>query len=300
MGLFARARANQPLSPAERAILKFVDGLVLTFLAAALPILWQAFNAWQAGGALTMDWRPTLDNALKVGGAAVALAVWKYFKSLHDAVVGNGPVAQPASVAVETVEGKVAEMTGLPASVVGALVGQIVDAVGGVFDKKIAALPVSVAQPASDAVTQIAAFQAFALPAGHVAVQAPNGLMVAVPADALPDGGHAPASDSAPAPSPDAENSPVEMASVADAGNAPDAAGSPEVPSASIGADTLASAPAPDAAVADAETVSSVDLSPAAVVPPTQDAPVSASVADASPAPVAEAEAASIADLAQQ
>lgn len=216
MNLFTRAGLNKPLTPFERALLRAVDGLVFTFGAAALPIVWQAFTEWQAGTVLTVNWGLVIDNAAKVGAIAVGYTVVKYIRAVRDEARGHttdvGHVQGQSSL--PTVLGTVESATGLS----GEMIGQIADAVGSMLDSRLGEIaaqtkPVPVAPvPATPvAVPAIASLQAFSLPAGHVAVQTPNGLFVAAPADALPPVGSTSGGDGrndvvtlAPSSSPDA------------------------------------------------------------------------------------------------
>jgi hypothetical protein len=76
--LFARAAQRQTLTPAERALLRLVEGLACTTLVAALPILAQAL----AAGAL--NWGDVARTALAAAAVAVLLALVKYAKAFGD------------------------------------------------------------------------------------------------------------------------------------------------------------------------------------------------------------------------
>jgi hypothetical protein len=76
--LFARAAQRQTLTPAERALLRLVEGLAATALVAALPIVAQALS----DGA--MDWGNVARTALAAAAVAVLLALVKYAKAFGD------------------------------------------------------------------------------------------------------------------------------------------------------------------------------------------------------------------------
>ena len=83
MNMFQRARYSLPLSPAERSLLKFLQGSVASLLAAglvaALPALEQQ----------SVDWR----TVITVGAGAIfvtgAQALSKYFTAHGDPVLGT-------------------------------------------------------------------------------------------------------------------------------------------------------------------------------------------------------------------
>jgi hypothetical protein len=76
--VFARAAQRQMLTPAERALLRLVEGLAATALVAALPIVAQALS----DGAL--DWGNVMRTALAAGAVAVLLALVKYARAFGD------------------------------------------------------------------------------------------------------------------------------------------------------------------------------------------------------------------------
>ncbi len=108
--LFSRARAYLPLSPAERAILKLVEGLLCVGVVAALPVVADAL------GRQSVNWSDVSHTALAAASVAVLLALAKYAKAqgapalattLHTAAAGlstatglsdpdAGPVAPPS------------------------------------------------------------------------------------------------------------------------------------------------------------------------------------------------------------
>lgn len=285
--IFARARANKPLTPGERALLKIVDGLGMTFLAAALPIVWTAFTAWTAGSALQMSWSLVIDNAVKAGAIAVGFAFLHYVRAIQDSANGVGPNGStPVSNdsvewLLDQVEALASKDFGVPQSTV----NQILGAVEGMLNEKLTTAantqPVPVVKAATDAVAQLDAFQAFQLPAGHVPVMAPNGVYVVAPADAvapsLQSSSVAVSDAVAQAAGLNAAVVPVEeqptVASPAIAVEQPAAdASGPEVLDPSNAVVTLAPSPTPDAEA-------QVDTASSAQVPPVADdnsSPVSA------------------------
>jgi hypothetical protein len=100
--LFGRARAYAPLTPAERAVLRLLEGLACTALVAALPIVAQAL----AHGAV--NWPDVGRAALAAGAVAVLLALAKYARAHGDPALGDAlaasvsaldppPASQPAA-----------------------------------------------------------------------------------------------------------------------------------------------------------------------------------------------------------
>ncbi|HEV2236859.1 MAG TPA: hypothetical protein VGR57_09400 [Ktedonobacterales bacterium] len=79
MGMFARARANLNLTPAERALLRLVKLCLVAGLVAALPILAQALS----GQAL--DWATVGRTALAAFSVAALGALLKWLTSQADA-----------------------------------------------------------------------------------------------------------------------------------------------------------------------------------------------------------------------
>lgn len=94
MNIFAQAANNQPLTPAQRAFLKLVEG----FLLSALLVAGQTFFQYAAVGAV--DWQAALHTALIAGAVAFLLAVAKYYKSHGDPVIGA--LADTAAQAIES------------------------------------------------------------------------------------------------------------------------------------------------------------------------------------------------------
>jgi hypothetical protein len=96
MSLFARAAAQLPLSPAERAVLRFVKALLVTAILATLPVFTALITALQSGN-LVVDWNAWGMRLLTAAGAAVALAIQKYYTAQGDTVPLAAPKAAPAA-----------------------------------------------------------------------------------------------------------------------------------------------------------------------------------------------------------
>lgn len=81
--LFRRARAYSSLTPAERALLKLLEGLACVALVAALPIVASALSH----GAV--NWPDVARAALAAAAVAVLLALAKYAKAHGDPALGD-------------------------------------------------------------------------------------------------------------------------------------------------------------------------------------------------------------------
>ena len=81
--LFARARAYQPLSPTERAVLKLVEGIGCVALVAALPVVAEAL------GHQNVNWSDVAHTALAAASVAVLLALAKYAKAQGDPLLAD-------------------------------------------------------------------------------------------------------------------------------------------------------------------------------------------------------------------
>lgn len=97
MNLFAQAAQNLPLSPAERALLRFVKGLIVTAIAAgmtaAAPFVFVGPNQ-------TVDWHQVLTVGLSVFGVTLFNTIMKYFTAHADPqpqVAVNLPSTPPAT-----------------------------------------------------------------------------------------------------------------------------------------------------------------------------------------------------------
>jgi len=85
IGLLTRARNNVALTPAERALLKLIEGLVCTALVAALPIVADAL------GHGAVNWADVERAALAAGATAALLAFIKYCKAYGDPPLPSQP-----------------------------------------------------------------------------------------------------------------------------------------------------------------------------------------------------------------
>lgn len=77
--LFARASAGLTLTPWERAVLRFLEGLAASALMAGVT----AIAPYMAGQAI--DWRKVLSVFVTAAFMAVLLALKKYAKAFGDA-----------------------------------------------------------------------------------------------------------------------------------------------------------------------------------------------------------------------
>lgn len=76
--LFAQARGRMALAPADRALLKLIEGLACAALVAALPIIADAL------GRGDINWADVGHTALAAGATAALLALLKYCKAWGD------------------------------------------------------------------------------------------------------------------------------------------------------------------------------------------------------------------------
>lgn len=76
--LFLQARNHMALAPAERALLKLIEGLTCAALVAALPIIADALGH---GG---VNWADVGRTALAAGATAALLALIKYCRAYGD------------------------------------------------------------------------------------------------------------------------------------------------------------------------------------------------------------------------
>lgn len=76
--LFAQAQSRAMLAPAERALLKLIEGLACAALVAALPIVSDAL------GKGNVNWDDVARTALAAGVTAALLALLKYCKAWSD------------------------------------------------------------------------------------------------------------------------------------------------------------------------------------------------------------------------
>jgi hypothetical protein len=105
--IFARARAYASLTPAERALLKLIEGLICAALVAALPIVADALSH---GG---VDWPAILRAALAAASVAILMALTKYARAQADPVLataaGAGDAADAGGVPVPDVPMRTAQ-----------------------------------------------------------------------------------------------------------------------------------------------------------------------------------------------
>lgn len=106
--IFARARAYANLTPAERALLKLVEGLICAALVAALPVVAQALGH---GG---VDWPTIMRAALAAASVAVLMALTKYARAQADPSLASALVTAGADLAAATGVGDVAGAGGAP------------------------------------------------------------------------------------------------------------------------------------------------------------------------------------------
>lgn len=102
MDIFYRAVHGMPLSPAERALLKLIDGFVLSGVLAALGALAIVFS--QDNAQVTMSTLPFVAGAFAVG---VLSALKKYLTARNDPVslVAAAEVGQVQAALVQRVPG---------------------------------------------------------------------------------------------------------------------------------------------------------------------------------------------------
>lgn len=81
MNLFSQAAQNLPLSPTARAALRFVKGLVLTAIAAALTAVAPFVLV---GPSQTVNWHQVLTVGLTAFGVTLFNTVEKYFTAHAD------------------------------------------------------------------------------------------------------------------------------------------------------------------------------------------------------------------------
>jgi hypothetical protein len=75
--LFQRARAYLPLTPSERAFLKFLQGAICTAIVAAASLIYQGFSQH-------LDWTAILHTALAAGATALLFTFNKYLTAHLD------------------------------------------------------------------------------------------------------------------------------------------------------------------------------------------------------------------------
>ncbi|GAC1448157.1 MAG: hypothetical protein PVSMB4_04860 [Ktedonobacterales bacterium] len=87
--MFARARRYASLTPAERALLRLLEGLALVALMGAATAGTQYLASQPGGGSAAIDW-PGIARVCVAGGAvAVLMALTKYFKAHGDPALAD-------------------------------------------------------------------------------------------------------------------------------------------------------------------------------------------------------------------
>lgn len=87
--LFTQARSYALLAPAERALLKLIEGLACAALVAALPIVADALGRGE------VNWSDVGRAALAAGATAALLALLKYCKAYGDPPLDSPSPSQP-------------------------------------------------------------------------------------------------------------------------------------------------------------------------------------------------------------
>jgi len=106
--IFARARAYASLTPAERALLKLIEGLICAALVAALPIVAEALSR---GG---VDWPVIARAALAAASVAVLMALTKYARAQADPALASALASTGASLATAAGAGETVDASGAP------------------------------------------------------------------------------------------------------------------------------------------------------------------------------------------
>jgi len=91
VNLYARAAQRQALTPAERALLRLLEGLLCTTLVAALPVVAQALSR----GAV--NWDDVGRAALAAAAVAVLLALTNYARAQGDPPLNDSGSGEPSA-----------------------------------------------------------------------------------------------------------------------------------------------------------------------------------------------------------
>lgn len=102
MKVFADARAGLPLSPAQRAFLKLLEGFAAAAFVAILPLLSQMLAGQSFA---SINWAQDLKTGAGAFVVAFLLAASKYYKAHGDAAIGS---------ALDTAASDVSKFAGLP------------------------------------------------------------------------------------------------------------------------------------------------------------------------------------------
>lgn len=110
MNLFARGAAGLNLSPMERAVLRFCEGLIVSALITALPVIAQLLASELNAGAV--DWRQTGTLAVACVAFAFLMALSKWAKAHADQPLAAplGDLAAQAANAVASAGGLSSEV----------------------------------------------------------------------------------------------------------------------------------------------------------------------------------------------
>ena len=106
--IFARARAYASLTPAERALLKLIEGLICAALVAALPIVAEAL------GRGSVDWSAIPRAALAAASVAILMALTKYARAQADPELASALASAGASLATAAGAGETVDASGAP------------------------------------------------------------------------------------------------------------------------------------------------------------------------------------------
>lgn len=96
--LFARAASYASLTPAERAILRLLEGLAYVALIGAATACAEYLSA-HPGASSAVDWQPILRACAAGAAVAVLMALAKYFKAHGDPALGDTLGAEAAQLA---------------------------------------------------------------------------------------------------------------------------------------------------------------------------------------------------------
>ena len=111
--LFARAARYASLTPAERAVLRLVEGLTYTALLGAATACVQ-FLSTHPGASSEVDWQPVLRTCAAGAVVAVLLALAKYFKAHGDPALSVALAAASTQLAQsgQSAESRPAQVSG--------------------------------------------------------------------------------------------------------------------------------------------------------------------------------------------
>lgn len=107
---FSRASRNQPLTPAQRAFLRAMDGAAITIFVPALQIIFGAIWQWYNNQTLAVDWNAVFQTALHAAMASALFVVVKYVRAHGGDFVtpltqGDTVRIEPGHVAVNAPDG---------------------------------------------------------------------------------------------------------------------------------------------------------------------------------------------------